>query len=71
MIKHHRQQHWDMHVLRRCIVENFWRMRNQIDYVRADQRQGAFGIPAQKAIGSLARVSDDYSRTSALPGDRP
>jgi len=40
MVQHHRHQHGDMRALHGHVGENFWRMRNQIDHVRADQRRG-------------------------------
>ena len=40
MVKHHRQQHGDMHALRRRVGDDFGRVRNQIDHVRADRRRG-------------------------------
>ena len=63
MVKHHRQQHGDMHALRRRIGKNFRRMRNQIDHVRANQcrgfwwltiTQGEFGIACKCSGESTA-----------------
>jgi len=54
IFKHHRQQHGDMHALRRAIGEDFWRMRNQIDHVRADRRRGLWELTITQAEFGVA-----------------
>ena len=75
MVKHHRQQHGDMHALRRRIGEDFWRMRDQIDHVRADQRrgfrewtitQGEFGIAGERSGESTAGFGPGQVEPRAL-----
>jgi hypothetical protein len=51
MVKHHRQQHRDMQAIRGRVSENFRRMRNQIDHVRADQRRGWELTATQTELG--------------------
>ena len=54
MVKHHRQQHGDMHPLYGHIGEDFWRMRDQIDHVRADKCRGFWELTTTQAEFGIA-----------------
>src|ERR1700732_2317958 len=68
MVKHHRQQHGDMHAFHRCIGENFWRMRDQIDHVRADQCRGFWELTVTQAELGIAGERSGESTAGFGPG---
>ena len=54
MVKHHRQQDGSMHALRGHIRQNFWRARNELGYVRADQCRGSWELRTTQAEFGVA-----------------
>jgi hypothetical protein len=50
-----------MHALHRCIGEDFWRMRDQIDHVRSDQRRGFWELAITQAEFGIARKGSGES----------